>query len=84
MESDNRGGTPRRMANSVDTLRTSSPGGSSFEPSVSSSYGIDMIVLTGMSRKGSKIEVPLSGKTGLGEQAVSAEALGIVHGVKWD
>ena len=43
-----------------------------------------MIVLTGMSRKGSKIEVPLSGKTGLGEQAVSAEALGIVHGVKWD
>jgi hypothetical protein len=84
MERDNRGGTPRRMANSVDNLRTSSPGRSSFEPSVSSSYGIDMILLTGMSRKGSKIEVSLSGKSGLGEQAVSAEALGIVHGVKWD
>jgi hypothetical protein len=46
----------------------------SFKPRVSGSYGIDMIALTGTSRKGSKIEILLSGKSGQGEQAESAGA----------
>jgi hypothetical protein len=58
-ERDTHGGTPRRIANSVHNLRMSSPGGSSIEPS-GSSYGIDMIALTEMSRKGSKIETILT------------------------
>jgi len=43
--------------------------------------------LTGMPRKGpkgSKIEIPLSEKSGPGRQAGSAGAVGIVHGVMWD
>jgi hypothetical protein len=71
-----RGGTPRRMANFVNNLRMSNPGGPSFKSSVSSSYVIDMIALTGTSRKESKIEILLSGKSGQGEQAGSA-------GAKW-
>jgi hypothetical protein len=59
-DTDTHGGTPRRMR---INLRMLSPGGSSIEPSVSSSYGIDMIALTGMSRTWSKIEIPLSGKS---------------------
>jgi hypothetical protein len=54
------------MANSVDDLRMSSPGGPSIEPSVSSSYGIDMIALTGMSRKGSEIEIILTTEREIG------------------
>jgi hypothetical protein len=50
------------------------PVDSSFNSSVSSSYGIDMLALTGTSRKGSKIEILLSGKSGQGEQARSAGA----------
>jgi hypothetical protein len=49
---DTHGGTPRRMANFVDNLRMSSPGGSSIEQSVSSSHGIDVVALTEMSRNG--------------------------------
>jgi hypothetical protein len=59
----------------------SGPGESSIEPSVSSSYGMNMITLTGMSGSGSKIEIPLSGKSGQGEQAGSAGAVVMVHGV---
>jgi hypothetical protein len=57
-ERDTYGGTPRRMvnANSVDNLRMSSPDGSSIDPSVSSSYGIDMIALTMIFRKEPKIK----------------------------
>ena len=37
---------------SVDNMRMSSPGGSSIEPSVSSSYGINMITLIGCPGRG--------------------------------
>ena len=43
-----------------------------------------MIALAGISRKGSKIEIALIGKSGQGELAGSAWAVGIVHGVLWD
>jgi hypothetical protein len=75
-ERNTHGGTPRRMANLVDNLLISCPGGSSIEPSASSSYGIDMIALTGTSRSGSKIEIPVNGKLGQGVQAGST-------GVEW-
>lgn len=39
-ERNTHGGTPRRMTNSVDNLRMLSPGGSSIESGVNSSYRI--------------------------------------------
>ena len=73
------------MANPVDNLGMSCHGGSSLETSVSSSYGIDMVALTGMFRNGSEIEIPLSGKSGQGEQAGSAGLSENSHGgVMWD
>lgn len=60
----------------------SSFGGSSIEPSVSSSYGMDMIAFTMMSRKGSKIEIILitEWEIGPGQQGQQ----GVVHGVMCD
>jgi hypothetical protein len=73
-----------RMANSILHQRRSTPGRFSIEPSVSSSYGMDVIALTGMSRSGPKTDIPQSGKSGQGEQARSAGGVGIGHGVMWD
>jgi len=58
------------MANFINNLRMSSP-----LLSMSSSYGIDMIALAGMSREGSKIEIPLCGKSGQGELMLEAVEL---------
>ena len=64
----------KKVANSVDNLRMSSPSGTSIEQSVSSSYGIDMIALTMMFRNGSKIEINLTTEWEIGPGQAGRQA----------